>query len=182
EEADQELRRERLGGQRSAWPRLPEVGQVPACGHEPVESAPVAQDRFDGIVRQVVEREEPPLESLLALPGHRPVVPHAAQRRRAVGPFLDADEHRRRASRRTPTTAPDFSYRALWGRRGGRDPPPRRGPAGRRAATIAASRRGGATGTAPAPTTGSSAGPRQRAPRRPRPGPPTRGRPGGARE
>src|SRR5207247_4737151 len=106
--------------------------------------------------RQIVEREEPPLDALLPLPGDRAVVPSAAQGGAAVGLLLDPDQHRG-SSPRTPTTAPGSSGRALGDRRGGRGRLRRRGPAARRGGGAAASRRA-ASRTSAAPAASRPAG------------------------
>src|SRR5713101_6902488 len=91
EEADDQLGFECPGRQRASWPRMAEVRQVPRLGDEPVEAPEVAEHRLDGIVGQVVEREEAALLPFLTLPGDRAVGPPAAEGGGAVGFLLDAD-------------------------------------------------------------------------------------------
>src|SRR2546427_5941582 len=91
EEADKQLRGKRLIRKRASRPGAAEVGQVPALGDQAVEAPEMVERGLDGIVGQVVEREEAPLLTFLTLPGHRAVGPPAAQRGGAIGFLLDVD-------------------------------------------------------------------------------------------
>jgi hypothetical protein len=49
------------------------------------------EHRFDGVMREVVPREERTLTAFLSLPRHRAVGASAAERRRAIGVLLDSN-------------------------------------------------------------------------------------------
>jgi len=93
EEPHQVLHLKGLVGQRSAGALAGRVLDLPAGGHESVESLVQSQRRLHHVVREIVEGEEETTLSRVVLPGGGAVVAGAGQRRAAVGVFLDGDVH-----------------------------------------------------------------------------------------
>src|SRR5688500_15931129 len=79
EKPDHVLYRDRFRGERPARPLAFGVGDVPPTGDKPIEAALRAEHRLDRIMREVMQREEPPVATLLPLRGRAPVGARAVQ-------------------------------------------------------------------------------------------------------
>src|SRR5689334_17980689 len=91
EEADDELDLLRFGGDGTLRPWLGEVLDVPAVGDQTIEAMTIGEGGLDGVMREVVRREDEAERAALPLPGRGAVAPGARERRTAVGVAFEAN-------------------------------------------------------------------------------------------
>ena len=82
-----------FGRQAAARPGVPEVREIPAVGHEPVERVSEPEGGLDRKVGQVMRWEEATIFFRMPLPRHRPIRAFAAEDREAVDPIVNSNTH-----------------------------------------------------------------------------------------